>query len=200
MYRLIAAVTVLSLLPALLLGLPQSAKSESGRLLAASRAKKPVLPAHEPLILLETSRGVIKILLYRKDAPITAGNFLDLVQKGFYNGLAFHRYEPGFLIQGGDPRGSGEGVYVDPATNNVRSIPLEIKNNLRHSEAGMLAMARAGAPDSASCQFYLTLAACPQLDDKYAVFGKVIDGLPVLMSLRKGDKIVKATATETPGK
>lgn len=178
------------------LSLAQSSKL----LIAAAKGKKPALPAGEPLVIMDTNKGQLKFLIYRKDAPVTAGNFLDLVQKGFYNGLSFHRYEAGFLIQGGDPRGNGEGFYVDPKTNEERKIPLEIKATLRHQEAGMLAMAHAGDPNSASCQFYITLAACPQLDERNAIFGKLIDGMPVLMNLRKGDKITKASVQEASSK
>lgn len=161
-------------------------------------AAKKEAPSSDPVVTMETSKGTIKILIFRKEAPITAGNFVDLVQKGFYNGLTFHRYEPGFVVQGGDPQGNGMGAYVDPKTREERRIPLETKTNLRHGEPGMIAMARSGDPNSASCQFYFTLAACPQLDGAYAVFGKVMDGLPVIMNLRKGDKIVKASVAE-PG-
>src|SRR5262249_21028519 len=126
--------------------------------------------------------------------PITAGNFLDLVNRGFYNGLTFHRYEPGFVIQGGCPQGTGRGGFVDPTTNKERRIKLEKVSALKHDTAGVVAMARAQDPDSASCQFYITLAPATFLDNPpgYAVFGKVIDGLPNVMQLRSGDKITKA--------
>lgn len=162
--------------------------------------KKPVLATSEPLVIMETTKGTVKIVIYRKDAPITASNFLDLVLRGFYNGLTFHRYESGFVIQGGDPHGDGSGTFIDPQTHTERHIPLEIKPGLRHSEAGMVAMARTSSPDSASCQFYITLAPSPKLDGDYAVFGKVIDGMSTVMSLRKGDKIVHAEVKEPAGK
>lgn len=153
---------------------------------------------NEPVVTLETSKGIIKIAVYRKETPVTASNFIDLVQKNFYNGLSFHRHEPGFVIQGGDPLGNGTGGYVDPKTRVERRIPLETSPNLRHSEAGMVAMARSSDPNSASSQFYITLAPCTALDGNYAVFGKVIDGMQIVTSLRKGDKIIKATVQE-PG-
>jgi peptidyl-prolyl cis-trans isomerase B (cyclophilin B) len=148
----------------------------------------------DSIVLLETSKGPIKIQLFNTEVPTTAGNFLDLVKRGFYDGLTFHRYEPGFVIQGGCPEGSGTGGFKDPTTNQKRHIPLEVKPNLKHDQAGMVAMARANDPDSASSQFYITLAPASFLDMKYAVFGKVIDGLPAALELRKGDKITKATA------
>ena len=151
-----------------------------------------------PIVTLETDKGVIKIEVYKNDAPITAGNFLDLVGRGFYNGLTFHRYEPDFVIQGGCPKGTGTGGFVDPETKSERRIPLEKKPDLKHSSAGMVAMARSSDPNSASSQFYITLAPASFLDNPpgYAVFGKVIDGLPVVLQLRKGDKMTKVTSQE----
>lgn len=152
-----------------------------------------------PIVTLETDKGVIKIEVYKNDAPITAGNFLDLVGRGFYNGLTFHRYEPDFVIQGGCPKGSGTGGFIDPETQSERRIPLEKKPNLKHNSAGIVAMARSSDPNSASSQFYITLAPASFLDNPpgYAVFGKVIDGLPVALQLRKGDKMTKVTSQET---
>jgi cyclophilin family peptidyl-prolyl cis-trans isomerase len=98
------------------------------------------------------------------------------------------------VVQGGDPKGNGTGDFKDPATGQKRTIKLEVKPNLKHDQAGMVAMARSNDPDSASCQFYITLGPASFLDMKYAVFGKVIDGLPVVQQLRQGDKIVKAAA------
>lgn len=146
----------------------------------------------DPIVVMETSKGTIKIQLFQKDAPITSNNFIDLIERHFYDGLTFHRYEPGFVIQGGDPKGTGTGNFVDPATHKTRYIPLEVSDNLKHDSSGILAMARASDPNSASCQFYFTLAPASFLDKQYAVFGKVIDGLPIVMNLRQGDKIIKA--------
>src|SRR5579884_4313198 len=127
-------------------------------------------------VTIETSKGTIKAQLYNDKAPVTAGNFADLAKMGFYDGLTFHRYEPGFVIQGGDPKGDGTGGFVDPETQRERRIPLEVKKTLRHDGAGVVAMARSNNPDSASSQFYITLAPASFLDMNYAVFGKVIDG------------------------
>lgn len=156
--------------------------------------KKP-MSTNNPVVVMETSKGVIKIQIYEAEAPITSHNFLDLVKRGFYNGLGFHRYEPGFVIQGGDPKGTGTGGFIDPTTKKERTIPLEVKPNLKH-EAGAIAMARTNDPNSASSQFYFTLAATPFLDMQYAVFGKVIDGMKVVESLRAGDKMTKVSVTE----
>ncbi|MGI4787889.1 MAG: peptidylprolyl isomerase [Janthinobacterium lividum] len=118
---------------------------------------------------------------------MTTANFIELTEKGFYNGLTFHRYAPGFVIQGGDPDGNGMG-------GSGKNIKGEFKDNGvpntgRHDSAGVLAMARSGSPDSASSQFYFTLAAAPHLDGGYAVFGKVTSGLEAVLALRQGDVI-----------
>ena len=138
---------------------------------------------------LDTSKGVIKFELYEDLAPVTAQNFIDIASTGFYNGLTFHRYVAGFVIQGGCPTGTGTGDYTDPATKRKRMIPLEVSPQLKHDAAGVVAMARSSDPDSASCQFYITLEATPNLDMGYAVFGRVTEGLENVSKLRQGDKI-----------
>jgi len=139
--------------------------------------------------VITTNKGVITIALDGAHAPITTGNFIELAEAGFYTGLAFHRYVPGFVIQGGCPMGTGAG-------SSSRKIKLETSGRYKHDSAGTVAMARSSHPDSASCQFYITLAAAPFLDREnaadgygYAAFGKVTDGLDVVMSLRQGDRI-----------
>ncbi len=152
-----------------------------------SQAKEPKANRSDPVVVMETNKGVIKTELYKDEAPISSNNFIGLVNKGFYNGLSFHRYEPGFCIQGGDPNGNGTG-------GSGKNIKLEVNTNnphLRHDAAGVLAMARSDNPDSASSQFYFTLGPATFLDGKYAVFGRVIDGLDVVKELRKGDKMTK---------
>jgi peptidyl-prolyl cis-trans isomerase B (cyclophilin B) len=138
---------------------------------------------------LDTSKGIIKFELYEDLAPVTAQNFIDIASTGFYNGLTFHRFEPGFVIQGGCPMGTGTGDYTDPATKRKRTIPLEVSPELKHDAAGVVAMARSSDPNSASCQFYITLGATPNLDMGYAVFGRVTEGLENVQKMRKGDKI-----------
>lgn len=143
-------------------------------------------------VVLNTNKGEIKIEVFEDLAPITSHNFIDLVERGFYNGLTFHRYEPGFVIQGGDPSGNGTGDFQDPQTGRKRTIPLEVTPLLKHDAAGVVAMARSQDPDSASCQFYITLAPASFLDQNYAVFGRVTSGLENALQLRKGDKITTA--------
>jgi len=142
---------------------------------------------------LQTTKGTITIELYEDKAPITAGNFIDLIERGFYDGLGFHRYEPGFVIQGGDPKGNGTGGFIDPQTGRERTIKLEVSPELKHGDAGAVAMARSQNPNSASSQFYITLGPAAFLDGGYAVFGRVTDGLDAVKQLRSGDKISKAT-------
>ena len=129
---------------------------------------------------IETSKGRIKFILYEDQAPITTANFIGLAEKKFYDGLKFHRYEPGFVIQGGCPYGTGTG-------SSDKKIPLEVSTNLKHGEAGAVAMARSNDPNSASCQFYITLGQAAFLDNNYAVFGRVTEGLDVVQKLRAGD-------------
>lgn len=129
-----------------------------------------------------TDKGVIIVELYGKDAPLTVANFVKLANARFYDGLTFHRVEPGFVIQGGDPDGNGSG-------GPGYSIKLEISPKLKHIN-GALAMARSNDPDSAGSQFYITLGAQPALDGKYAVFGKVVKGMDVAQQIAIGDKIV----------
>jgi cyclophilin family peptidyl-prolyl cis-trans isomerase len=134
--------------------------------------------------IIETSHGPITIELYEDKTPITAGNFIDLVERGFYDGLKFHRYEPGFVIQGG---------VVDPQTKRERRIKLEVSPDLKHGEAGAVAMARSQDPNSASCQFYITLGPAAFLDMNYAVFGRVTDGMDAVKQLRAGDTMSKVS-------
>jgi len=133
--------------------------------------------------IIETVKGTIKAELYTDKAPITTKNFIDLADSGFYNGLKFHRVEPGFVVQGGDPKGDGTG-------GSGKTIPLEINPDLKHVK-GALAMARSQNPNSASSQFYITLDETPSLDGSYAVFGKVVHGMDVVEKIKVGDKMNK---------
>lgn len=155
------------------------------------------MTTNDPTVVMETTKGTIKIQVFKSDAPITASNFLDLVQRGFYNGLTFHRYEPGFVIQGGCPQGTGTGGFIDPQTGAERTIELEVKPHLKHDNAGIVAMARSNEPNSASSQFYFTLGGASFLNMQYAVFGKVIEGLDAVKQLRAGDKMTSVTVLET---
>lgn len=173
------------------------------------------------LVQIDTTKGPIVVELDGDNAPISSGNFVDLVKRGFYNGLTFHRVEPGFVIQGGDPLGNGTGGFIDPATRQERNIPLEIRTTkagkpdqilysktfqdanlspltqppvLTHRR-GVIAMARSAYADSASSQFYITLADTNALDGSYAVFGKVIKGMETVNKIQVGDKMTGLKVT-----
>ncbi|MDD4877634.1 MAG: peptidylprolyl isomerase [Candidatus Nanoarchaeia archaeon] len=128
-------------------------------------------------VMLETSMGNIKIQLFDDKVPVTAGNFQKLVSDGFYNGVIFHRVIPDFMIQGGDPTGTGMG-------GPGYKIKDEFDSSLRHSKAGILSMANAG-PNTGGSQFFITLAATPWLDGRHAVFGEVIEGMDVVTAIGK---------------
>ncbi len=134
--------------------------------------------------VLQTQRGRIIVELYEEEAPLTVKNFKMLVSKKFYDtpGMKFHRVIPGFVVQTGDPTGTGYGGSDD-------NIELEVDNKLSHGAVGVLSMARGPRPNSASSQFYITLAPQKHLDGKYAVFGRVISGLEVLPKIQKDDML-----------
>jgi peptidyl-prolyl cis-trans isomerase B (cyclophilin B) len=145
----------------------------------------------DQFVLLRTTRGSILIRVYYSMVPYTAGNFLDLVSRQFYDGLTFHRVED-WVVQGGDPNGDGTGNFVDPDTGNTRYIKLQADSRLTHNQTGMVAMARSASPNSASCQFYILKRPMPQLNGKYAVFGKVIKGINTVGMIGRGDRILMA--------
>lgn len=174
-------------------------------------------------VVMTVNGAPITIELDGINAPITAGNFVDLVQKGVYDGLVFHRVvrdpQP-FVAQGGDPQGKdpkfpatrlGTGGYINPKTGSERRIPLEIKPKganepiygktitdkpeLQHKQ-GAIAMARSQMPDSASSQFYFALADLSFLDGNYAVFGNVTEGFDVVNNIKQGDRIESAKVTQ----
>ena len=134
-----------------------------------------------PRVLLKTNKGDIELELFENEAPNSVANFLTLVEKGFYNNLTFHRVLPGFMAQGGDPKGDGGG-------GPGYSIPEEFsKPNHRLHFRGSLAMARSQSPDTAGSQFYLMFAPNSGLDGKYTVFGRVIKGFEVLAKIQRRD-------------
>lgn len=141
-----------------------------------------------PKVKIETTKGTIMVELFA-DVPTTTKNFVDLVSKGFYDGLIFHRYVPDFVIQGGDPQGTGMG-------GSDKTIPLEITSH-KHLK-GALGMARSQDPNSASSQFYICLTDVPNLDGGYAVFGRVTQGMDKVLELRQGDKMTKVTLVTEP--
>lgn len=131
-----------------------------------------------PIVRITMDSGkVIRLELCPETAPITVENFLDLVKKGFYNGLTFHRIISGFMIQGGDPDGNGMGGPGYSIKGEFKSNGVD--NPLKH-EKGVISMARSMDPNSAGSQFFIMHEAAPHLDGQYAAFGKVIEGLDVV--------------------
>jgi cyclophilin family peptidyl-prolyl cis-trans isomerase len=130
-----------------------------------------------PTVTLQTTLGDIRLEIFEDKVPKTAGNFLTLVRKGFYNGTTFHRVIPGFMIQGGDPKGDGTG-------GPGYEIPDEFHPALKHTGPGILSMANAG-PNTGGSQFFITLAATGWLDGKHAIFGKVTGGQEIADQIAK---------------
>ncbi|MEB3199472.1 MAG: peptidylprolyl isomerase [Synechococcaceae cyanobacterium] len=227
--RLRACAGPLLLLALLLLPvtLVACAADRGTRNLGCAASSSPCLSG-KAVVALETSRGKVILSVDGDAAPLTAGNFVDLVRRGTYNGTVFHRVvrEPvPFVVQGGDPGSSdpkvpasryGTGDFIDPDSGEARVIPLELKlkgeSEPRYGEIlsspvinqqlelshqkGALAMARSNDPNSASAQFYIALEALPELDGRYAVFGRVTQGLEVVDRIRQGDRLIKATLLE----
>jgi len=127
-----------------------------------------------------TNKGNFKIELFEDKAPITTGNFIKLTNDGFYDGLIFHRVLQGFMIQGGCPKGTGRG---DPGY----TIKDEFHPDLKHDCEGTLSMANAG-PNTGGSQFFITVALTPHLDNHHSVFGKVIEGMDVVLAISKAQK------------
>jgi len=225
--RLLPVLALVVALMALPLGLAACAAEPASRAAGCGLSPVPCLSG-TALVSLETSRGEVRIRLDGKDAPITAGNFVDLVRRGVYDGTVFHRVvrEPvPFVVQGGDPQSAdpktpesqyGLGNFVDPSSGEARLIPLELRRRsqaqptygtvitsplasgdlaLSH-QRGAVAMARSASPDSASAQFYIALEALPELDGRYAVFGRVEKGMEVVDAIQQGDRIRSARLLE----
>ena len=132
------------------------------------------------IAIFNTTQGNFKIELFQDKAPITVGNFMKLVNQGFYNGLIFHRVIPGFMIQSGCPHGTGRG-------GPGYTIPDEFHPSLKHDQKGIVSMANAG-PNTGGSQFFITVAPTPWLDKHHSVFGKIIDGYDVVESISKVQK------------
>ena len=140
-------------------------------------------------ITMETNKGTIEIEMFTKDAPKTVNNFVFLTKEGFYDGVPFPRVISNFMIQGGDPTGSGRG---GPGYR----FEDEFAGNPNKHGTGFLSMANAG-PNTNGSQFFVTHAPQPHLDGKHTVFGKVISGMEVVNAIRQGDKMVTVTVTES---
>ena len=160
-----------------------------------------------PIVTITMENGkVIKAELYPEIAPNTVKNFVDLINRGFYDGLIFHRVIPGFMIQGGCPEGTGMGGPGYSIKGEFTSNGF--KNDLKHTK-GVLSMARAMHPDSAGSQFFIMVENAPHLDGQYAAFGKVIEGIEeadkIVMTKRDyndrpyEDQVIKSMTVDTFG-
>lgn len=160
---------ILTALMACLLGIgAETASAQGGEENVANR-----------FAIFATSEGTFTVELFEDKAPLTTKNFIDLAEKGFYDGLIFHRVIDGFMIQGGDPTGTGMG-------GPGYEIPDEFHPDLKHDGEGVLSMANAG-PNTGGSQFFVTLAATPWLNGHHAVFGKVVRGMDVVRRIGKVD-------------
>lgn len=137
---------------------------------------------------IQTDRGDIELELYPQHAPKTVNNFVFLAREGFYDGVTFHRVIDDFVIQGGDPTGTGRGGPGYRFEDEVKGNPL------RH-ETGVISMANAG-PNTNGSQFFITHSSQPHLDGRHTVFGKVVSGMDVVNAIRQGDKMIKVVITE----
>jgi len=164
---------------------PKSTKKKNSAKVPVASPKTKAVSAN-PKVRFETTQGLFIAELY-SDVPTTTQNFLDLTASKFYDGLVFHRYEPNFVIQGGDPMGTGMG-------GSDKNIPLEITHH-KHDK-GALGMARSQDPNSASSQFYVCLNDAHFLNNNYAVFGRILEGMDKVLALRAGDKMIKVTVVE----
>ena len=156
---------------------------------AEDDAKKPAeVKVTDIEATIKTDKGDIKVKIYASKAPVTAANFLNLAKRDYYDGVSFHRVVEDFVIQGGDPSGTGRGgpgYYIEN----------EIVEGLKHDRAGILSMARKREPDTNGSQFFITLGPTPHLDGGYSIFGEVVDGMEAVESIEQGDKILDIEVT-----
>lgn len=169
---------------------------------AENQPAEPAPPKEEPkpapkgsaktvMTIIETEKGTIKIKLFAEDMPVTTKNFVELVNRKFYDGLSFHRVED-WAVQGGDPKGNGTG-------GSDKTIPLEINKNQTWNKEGLVGMARSQDPNSASSQFYIVTRPADWLNGQYALFGEVTEGMDVVKQLKVGDKMKSVRMSQPEG-
>jgi peptidylprolyl isomerase/peptidyl-prolyl cis-trans isomerase B (cyclophilin B) len=139
----------------------------------------------------------IRIEFYPEDAPKTVENFVTLAKKGFYDGTTFHRVEPGFVVQGGDPQSKSLPPGDPRLGTGGPGYKIKAEFNKQKHVRGTLAMARSQDPDSAGSQFYITFGPQPELDGKYTVFGRVASGMEHVDKIQKGDRLTSVKITES---
>jgi len=142
-------------------------------------------------IIVKTSKGDVEGTLFPSKTPVTVANFLNLAKQGYYNGVTFHRVIPNFMIQGGDPTGTGRGgpgyTFED-----------ECRADLKHDKPGIFSMANTGRPVTNGSQFFITHVPTPWLDGKHTVFGEVTKGQDVVNAITQGDKILQIEILDSP--
>lgn len=136
-------------------------------------------PGYDYYAIFATDKGTVRVRLFAEEAPETVNNFVFLARDGYFDGTTFHRVIKDFMVQGGDPTGTGTG---GPGYR----IPDEFHPELRHDKPGVLSMANAG-PNTGGSQFFITHVATPWLDDRHAVFGEVVEGMEVVNSIKERD-------------
>jgi len=141
-------------------------------------------------ILMKTNKGDIEATLFATKAPMTVANFINLAQRGYYDGIAFHRVIANFMIQGGDPTGTGSG-------GPGYKFGDEVGTGLKHDKPGIFSMANSG-PRTNGSQFFITHVATPHLDGKHTVFGEVTKGQDIVDAIAQGDKIEKIEILDSP--
>lgn len=156
---------------------------------SVSLAEEATVEVGDIRVILHTNKGEIEGTLYASKVPMTAANFLNLAQRGYYDGLTFHRVIANFMIQGGDPEGSGRG---GPGYR----FGDEFDASLKHDKAGIFSMANAG-PGTNGSQFFITHGPTPHLDGRHSVFGAVTKGQDVVNAIRRGDKIERITILDS---
>jgi len=190
-----ATIALVALLAALLLPVAGS--------IAPAGAQQPAQPAppapkeapkggkkvKQTAVITMEKGGEINIEFFPEDAPKTVENFVTLAKKGFYDGVTFHRVEPNFVVQGGDPKGNGTGGP---------GYTIKDEFNKQKHVRGVVAMARTQAPNSAGSQFYITLAPAHFLDNQYTVFGRVTSGMEIVDKIKVGDKMKSVKIIEVP--
>jgi peptidyl-prolyl cis-trans isomerase B (cyclophilin B) len=177
-------------------------RPQEGSARAAAEGDRAAAPSGAgPVVVVETARGVIEIQTYPEDAPATVAHVVRLVERGFYDGLRFHRVEPGFVVQFGDPRSNdlSKQAWWGRAPGDGSGTPIGVRevSKRRTHRLGAVAMAHPGDPSLADSQIYITLAELPRLDGRYTVFGQVIAGMDVVAGLRPADEI-RRVRIETP--
>lgn len=150
-----------------------------------SKESKEIIPEKNPVAVIETDKGNVKLELFKNDAPKTVENFIKLADEGFYNGTKFHRVISDFMIQGGDPLSKDD----DPANDGTGGPGYEFKDEINYHKVivGSLAMANSGPNTNGSQFFIVTQKAQPHLDGKHTVFGEVLEGMDVVRSIQQGD-------------